>query len=99
MRPVLHGDISSASRALLAVPVRERAPLARRMIHEAEVADRHVLSTGRLHPEWGNGTLMAVARRRPLAVEPDFDNAEYCRCFELMLRCLRRRPPQSPSGA
>lgn len=91
MRPVMHGDISSAARALLAARPDLRPALARQMIHEAECADRYVIENRRIHPQFGNGTLMAVARKRPLAVEPDFDNADYSRCFEMMLRILRRR--------
>jgi len=88
MRPVLHGDISSAARALLAVPQTERARLCSLMIAEAELADAHVARTGRLHPIHGNGSLMATARNRGLADEPGFDDIDYCRCFELVLQQL-----------
>lgn len=91
MRPVHHGDVSSAARALLAARPDLRPALARRMIHEAETADRYLQENARIHPQYGNGTLMAVARKRPLAVEPDFDDPDYSRCFEMMLRFLRRR--------
>ncbi len=90
MRPVLHGDISAAARALLAAPPPERTRLCARMIAEAELADRHVAATGRLHPVYGNGSLMAVARDRPLADEPAFDDLQYCHCFEMVLRHLIR---------
>lgn len=88
MRPLLHGDVSNAARALLAVPRSFRPVLCRRMIVEAEAADDHVRRTGRLHPLWGNGSLMAAARRRRLADEPGFDDADYCACFEMVLRAL-----------
>lgn len=88
MRPILHGDVSSAARALLMIPPQAREGACRRMIREAEQADRHVRRTGRVHPFWGNGSLMAAARRRSLADEPGFDDADYCRCFELVLRGL-----------
>lgn len=90
MRPLLHGDVSNAARALLAAPGSCRADLCRRMIAEAEAADAHRERTGRLHPLWGNGSLMAAARRRALADEPGFDDAEYCECFEMVLRELIR---------
>ena len=35
---------------------------------------------------------MSAARRRPLASEPDFDNAEYCQCMMLVLAALLARP-------
>lgn len=88
MRPLLHGDVSNAARALLAAPRRQRSALCRRMIDEAEAADAHVRRTGRLHPFWGNGSLMAAARSRRLADEPGFDDPDYCECFEMVLRAL-----------
>ncbi|NOD34206.1 MULTISPECIES: hypothetical protein [unclassified Ruegeria] len=90
MRPVLHGDVSAAARALLTVPQAERTRLCVRMIHEAELADEHLKNTGRLHPIHGNGSLMAVARNRALADEPGFDNLQYCQCFETVLHHLSR---------
>lgn len=90
MRPVLHGDVSAAARALLAVPQPDRGALCVRMIHEAELADRHLERTGKLHPVYGNGSLMAVARNRALANEPGFDDLQYCRCFKMVLHLLAR---------
>ncbi|CUJ89088.1 hypothetical protein RUE5091_00817 [Ruegeria denitrificans] len=90
MRPVLHGDVSAAARALLAALPQNRDRLCIRMIHEAELADKHVGQTGKLHPVFGNGSLMATARNRQLADEPGFDDVQYCRCFEIVLRHLIR---------
>lgn len=88
MRPLLHGDVSAAARALLAAPPPERTRLCVRMIYEAELADNHRARTGRLHPVYGNGSLMAVARNRVLADEPGFDDLQYCQCFSLVLHHL-----------
>lgn len=90
MRPLLHGDVSAAARVLLTLPPHSRDGYCRRLIAEAEAADRHVLKTGRLHPLFGNGSLMAAARTRPLADEPGFDDPDYCMCFETVLRHLVR---------
>ncbi len=90
MRPVLHGDVSAAARALLAAPQADRTRLCVRMIHEAVLADGHLKRTGQLHPVFGNGSLMAVARNRALADEPGFDNLQYCQCFETVLHHLSR---------
>ena len=38
MRPILHGDVSDAARALLAAPSEARERLCRRMIAEADAA-------------------------------------------------------------
>lgn len=88
MRPVLHGDVSNAARALLGVPKTMRSGLLDRLIREAEAADRHVRRTGRLHPLWGNGSLMSAARKRVLVTEPGFDDSEYCQCFGEVLEQL-----------
>ncbi|GGH25998.1 hypothetical protein SAMN05444007_103146 [Cribrihabitans marinus] len=90
MRPVLHGDVASAARALLAVPRAQRDALCVRMIREAGIASRHVQRTGRIHLLFGNGSLMSAARKRVLADEPGFDDVEYCQCFETVLRAVVR---------
>lgn len=87
-RPVLHGDVIAAARALRAQPAARRGALCRRMLEEAGAAAAHVAATGRLHPRWGNGTLMAAARRRAMAPEPNFDDPEWCACFVTVLRAL-----------
>lgn len=91
MRPVLHGDVSNAARALLRVPPGLRKGLCARMITEAEAADAYARGSGRVHPLWGNGSLMSAARKRMLADEPTFDDGDYCECFELVLRRLIER--------
>jgi hypothetical protein len=88
MRPVLHGDVSSAARVLLNVPNAIRADLSARMIKEAEAADAVFQTTGRSHALWGNGSLMGAARKRVLADEPSFSCSDYCACFEMILRAL-----------
>jgi len=88
MRPLLHGDVSTAARALYAAPAEARPRLCRRLIAEAEAAAAHLDQTGRLHPFWGNGSLMAAARQRPLPSEPGFDDLDYCRCMETVLTVL-----------
>lgn len=83
MRPVLHGDISAAVRALLCVPRSARQQVFDRMIIEAEAADKFRKSTGRAHPAWGNGSLMAAANLRQQAPEPMLDDTEYCSTMAL----------------
>ncbi len=52
------------------------------------MADEFVLKYGKLHPVFGNGSLMASARKRQLVPEPDFDNSDYCECFVVVLNEL-----------
>jgi len=80
--------VSSAARALLSIPKADRRLVCQRMIREAEVADVFMRRQRRAHPFWGNGSLMSAARKRLLPDEPSFDDADYCMCFETVLRCL-----------
>lgn len=89
MRPILHGDATSAARALMAAAPEARIDLLVRILREAEIADRHVLETRSVHPQFGNGTLMAAARRHPILPEPDFDDDCYADCFATVLTGLR----------
>lgn len=88
MRRILHGDVSNTARVLYGAPPGTRVVLLRRIFRQAEAADIHFRRTGTLHPRWGNGTLMAAARRHTLPPEPGFDDADYCRCFLMVLQAL-----------
>jgi hypothetical protein len=90
MRPVLHGDVSCAARAMLCVPAARRPYFCAALIARAHAADLHVRRTARLHPRWGNGSLMAVARKHPMRPEPGFDDPEYCACFSQLMQALIR---------
>ncbi len=88
MRPVLHGDVVTAARALCAAPAAGRAGLAARLLMEAGAADAYRRHTGRRHPAWGDGTLQAAAARRPLAPEPRLDDPVYAECMLLVFEAL-----------
>ncbi len=92
MRQVFYSDISTAALALLAAPREERADLCRRMIREAELADRFSKRLGKAHPRWGGGTLREAAMGRLRAVEPSLDDPDYCRCLIMILQQLGLRP-------
>ncbi|WP_333682795.1 DUF7742 family protein [Pontibaca methylaminivorans] len=91
MRRILHGDVSNTARALYGTPPEGRAALLRHIFRQAEAADIRLRSTGTPHPRWGNGTLMAAARRHTLPPEPGFDDRDYCRCFLMVLQALLDR--------
>ena len=88
MRPVLHGDVVSAARALLIVPEAGRAEFCARLIEKADMADKHCRQTGQVHLMWGNGSLMAAARTYPLPSEPSFEDDAYCSCVEMVVLML-----------
>ena len=91
MRPVQHGDVSAAARALLAAPAGARPGLMQRMLVEAEAADRYRRRFRRSHAAWGNGTLMASALSRPAAPEPRLDDKDYLDCQHLVIEALLQR--------
>ncbi|WP_425101189.1 hypothetical protein [Tropicibacter sp. S64] len=92
MRPVLHGDVSAAARVLLMVPACAREALARRLVTQAEAADRYRKRLGKAHPFWGNGTLMAAALGwGRLPPERRLDDPDFAECFVAVLEALRGR--------
>jgi hypothetical protein len=92
MRPVLINDVTTAARALLAVPAVDRMALAASLIGAADVADRYTRRLGRVHGEYGDGTLANAARKYELADEPTLDDLAYCECLELVvLQLIARR--------
>lgn len=91
MRPVLHGDVVSAARVLLAAGPDRRANLLARMLSEADAADAHRLRTGKAHPVWGTGSLMSAALTRARAKEPYLDDPDYAGCFAMVFDALVAR--------
>lgn len=88
MRAVLLSDIREAARALRAAPAPRRVALCARLLREADWADRHTRRLGRVHPLWGNGTLLGAARARRLAPVGRFDDPEYCACFQMVVTAV-----------
>ncbi|WP_212525979.1 hypothetical protein [Actibacterium sp. MT2.3-13A] len=88
MRPVLQGDVIAAAQAVLRLPEGEREAALRAMMARAAAADAYRKRLGRAHPLWGNGSLMAVARRGPLPPAPSLSDREFCRCLALVYEVL-----------
>lgn len=88
MRPILPGDLSAAARALLCVPPAARGTMARRLLQEADAADRYRRRFRRAHAFWGNGTLRAAALARKVKDEPRLDDPDYLDCQFKMFEAL-----------
>lgn len=88
MRPVLHGDVVAAARALLTLPEAARPATIRRMLVLADAADAYRKRFGRAHSAWGNGSLMAAAMPAVRGPEPFLDAPDYCRCLSLVFDTL-----------
>ncbi len=91
MRAVGHGDVAAAACALLPIPRAKRRAVLARILAEAETADAYRLEIGRLHPFWGNGSLMAAALAHERAAEPSLDDPEYASCMVLVFEALVAR--------
>jgi hypothetical protein len=91
MLPLLQNDLRVAVRALEAVPPARRAALCGRMLRLAAAAEARARRTGRPHPRWGAGTLLAVAMRFPLAPEAPWDSPGALASARLLLEKLAER--------
>lgn len=88
MRPVTQTDLCAAAKVLLCTPEAARAAEARRLIHHARAADAYRRATGRVHPRFGNGTLLSVALTQPRR-DPDAPgDVDYLTCMALVLEIL-----------
>ncbi|MEM9475899.1 MAG: hypothetical protein AAGA71_11420 [Pseudomonadota bacterium] len=88
LRRVTVADAVLAARALAYVPGRRRLWVLFRMVREAEAAALHLNQLDALHPVWGDGSLMAVALRRPRVPEPVLGDRRFLRCLRLVLAVL-----------
>ncbi len=61
MRPLLAGDVDSAHRAVLAQPEQEWRAFLKHLITAADEAEAYRKRNDAPHPEYGTGSLMAVA--------------------------------------
>lgn len=93
MRPALHSDAAAAACVLRGLPEARRGWVLARMGAEAGAADAYRRAHGRMHPRWGNGSLMAAALRRRPARGPLLDDADYCRCLAQVYRWLGTLSP------
>ena len=88
MRLAWHGDALAAARALYGLPDRLHAWALARMLAEARAAEAHARASGRMHPRWGDGSLMAAALRRRCVREPLLSDRRWCRCVAFVYRFL-----------
>ncbi len=88
MRAILHGDVTAAARVLLLRPPEARPRFIRRLLSEADGADRYRKRTGRAHPHWGNGCLMAAALKYEAAPEPFLSDRDYAECMVIVLEAI-----------
>lgn len=103
MRPVLAGDVFALAQLLRTKRVSNRSGFCRQILSEADHADKYRKRLGRLHGDWGNGSLMGRALtekkvdRRCCA---DFQSEEFCANLSIVLEELAafREYKRSKSG-
>lgn len=88
-RPVLHGDLVAAARALLCMAPSQRQRAMRGLLRAAMMGERHRRSHGRPHVRYGSGSLMSAAGRWPRAPEPFLDDPDYLHCLSVVIAELR----------
>lgn len=84
MRPLMHGDLVAAGRALLSVPPACRQAHIRTLIIRSRAADRYRKRYGKSHRDWGEGSLMSCARYCTQPIEPPLCDPNYAQ----PLRCV-----------
>jgi len=84
----MHGDLVAAARVLFGLPAARRNAAIGQLLRQAGWADRHRRKTGKLHPIWGDGSLMSAALNRRPGPEPSLDDPVYCACMALVLDAL-----------
>lgn len=88
MRPVLHGDVVAAARVLYVLPEALRLAELKRLIRKARWADAFRRQSGKVHPVWGDGSLMTAALAAVPPPEPPLDDADYCGCLAMVFEGL-----------
>lgn len=96
MRELLQGDVAAAARVLLALPEAARAPALKRMLAEAEIADRYRRHVGRAHWLYGDGSLRAAAMRHAMPAEPLLSDPDYLDCLARVIAALSERRSRGP---
>lgn len=95
MRPVTTIDLIASARVLMALPEARRSAAMTALIARAAMADQYRHATGRQHPVYGNGTLLAAALAHPRG-DTEGDEMGYLACLacaiDAVLDWRARRP-------
>ena len=90
MRTITHGDVSVVARAVRGMPSDEQQEFVRTLLVNAHAADRYCRKTGRVHPQWGNGSLMAAAHGAgvPTGHTPFMSDVSYLEAFAAVIHTI-----------
>ncbi len=93
MRPLCWSDLTIAARALKCAPLGGRWVKARKLVQQADAADRYRKKFQKNHPAWGNGTLMSAAHAQSLVDEPRLNDPDFQDCLFMVVSAVQRRVP------
>ncbi len=92
MRRVQLADLDAAVRALTCCARPVRPAMAANLLERAHIADKYRKRTGKIHPQFGSGTLSSAAAQFPQATGPAPLEAERLDAFACMIKALASRP-------
>lgn len=88
MRAILWQDLVLAARAAACMPQDERGARLAIILERAHAADKYRKATGRVHGDWGDGTLAATLRGLPLGPRPARSDPAHCAALMAVLRAI-----------
>lgn len=83
MRAPAAFEIVLLARILTRVAPEDRRHTARAILHDANVAERHLMLHGTTHPTFGDGSLLARCLQLSPPPEPFADDPTFLRCLAL----------------
>lgn len=84
-------DLHHAACAVQGVPDPLRRGVCANLLWRAHVADKYVKRLRRYHPDWGDGSLRAVALLHEPCLPEQRTAKEYHRCLAIVLEALVRK--------
>lgn len=96
MRAVLHQDVVALARCLLLLAPADRRKFADLQISLTDQADVYRTESGRVHPFFGNGTLMSCCNGHQQDAERRVDDPDYADCMIKALEAIVAFGTNSP---
>jgi hypothetical protein len=97
MRAPTASEVILFARVLMTYPRGSRACAARTLLSEADEAERYHQATGLVHPDLGDGSLMARSLRASPASEPMADHRDFLQSLVIAgLALMRHSRPRWP---
>lgn len=88
MRRCLIGDILAAAAVCARAPADDHADIAHQLIMQADAAHRYAKYHHKIHPVWGNGSLMARAMAEKRGVGADFGSVQFLEAMAVVTTAL-----------